>query len=111
MLSTRPISLLDTPCLSSLADSLQAFPPTRQRLYLGKLDLNRQLIKHPVATFFVRVTGDSKTGAGIHSGELLIVDRSVDGNVIVAALDGDLTVKRLYKGDKTLRLLPADKDY
>ena len=54
------------------------------------------------------------TGAGIHSGGLLIVDRSlevVDGNVVVAALDGDLTVKRLYKGDKTLRLLPTNKDY
>ena len=54
------------------------------------------------------------TGAGIHSGDLLIVDRSleaVDGNVVVAALDGDLTVKRLYKRDKALRLLPANTNY
>jgi DNA polymerase V len=54
------------------------------------------------------------TGAGIHSGDLLIVDRSleaVDGNVVVAALDGELTVKRLYKRDKTLRLLPSNKNY
>jgi DNA polymerase V len=54
------------------------------------------------------------TGAGIHSGDLLIVDRSleaVDGNVVVAALDGELTVKRLYKRDKILRLLPANQNY
>jgi DNA polymerase V len=54
------------------------------------------------------------TGAGIHSGDLLIVDRSleaVDGNVVVAALDGELTVKRPYKRDKTLRLLPSNKNY
>jgi DNA polymerase V len=79
----------------------------------GKLDLNRHLIKHPAATFFVRVAGDSMTGARIHSGDLLIVDRSLeatDGNVVVAALDGELTVKRLYKRDKALRLLPANND-
>jgi len=52
--------------------------------------------------------------AGIHSSDILIVDRSleaVDGNVIVAALDGELTVKRLYKRNNVLRLLPANKDY
>ena len=54
------------------------------------------------------------TGAGIHSEDLLIVDRSleaVDGNVVVAALDGELTVKRLHKRDQTLRLLPANTHY
>ena len=52
--------------------------------------------------------------AGIHTGDLLVVDRSleaVDGNVVVAALDGELTVKRLYKRDKVLRLLPTNKNY
>ena len=90
------------------------FPSPADDYIEGKLDLNRHLIKHPAATFFVRVTGDSMTGAGIHSGDLLIVDRSleaVDGNVVVAALDGELTVKRLYKRDQALRLLPANKDY
>jgi DNA polymerase V len=52
--------------------------------------------------------------AGIHTGDILVVDRSleaVDGNVVVAALDGELTVKRLYRRDKALRLLPANKHY
>jgi len=90
------------------------FPSPADDYIEGKLDLNRHLIKHPAATFFVRVSGDSMIEAGIHTGDLLVVDRSleaVDGNVIVAALDGELTVKRLYKQGKALRLLPANKNY
>ena len=90
------------------------FPSPADDYIEGKLDLNRHLIKHPAATFFVRVTGDSMLDAGIHSGDILIVDRSleaIDGNVIVASLDGELTVKRLFKQGQTLRLLPANKDY
>ncbi|MCS6293364.1 MAG: translesion error-prone DNA polymerase V autoproteolytic subunit [Nitrospira sp.] len=90
------------------------FPSPADDYIEGKLDLNRHLIKHPAATFFVRVTGDSMVEAGIHSRDILIVDRSleaIDGNVIIAALDGELTVKRLYKRDQTLRLLPANKNY
>jgi DNA polymerase V len=76
------------------------FPSPADDYIEGKLDLNRHLIKHPAATFFVRVTGD-----------LLIVDRSLeaaDGNVVVAALDGELMVKRLSKREETIRLLPAN---
>jgi DNA polymerase V len=90
------------------------FPSPADDYIEGKLDLNRHLIKHPAATFFVRVSGDSMTGAGIHSGDLLIVDRSleaIDGNVIVAALDGDLTVKRFRKRNGALSLLPENQNY
>lgn len=90
------------------------FPSPADDYIEGTLDLNRHLIKHPAATFFVRVTGDSMIGAGIHSGDLLVVDRSldaVDGNVIVAALDGELTVKRLFRQGEILRLLPANATY
>ncbi|SPP64730.1 LexA family protein [Nitrospira lenta] len=90
------------------------FPSPADDYIEGKLDLNRKLIKHPAATFFVKVTGNSMLGAGIHNGDLLVVDKSleaVDGNVIVASLDGELTVKRLYKRDNVLRLLPDNKDY
>ena len=52
------------------------FPSPAEDYLEGKLDLNRHLIPHPLATFFVRVSGDSMLGAGIHSGDLLIVDRS-----------------------------------
>lgn len=90
------------------------FPSPADDYIEGKLDLNRHLIKHPAATFFVRVSGDSMIEAGIHTGDILVVDRSleaVDGNVIVAALDGELTVKRLHKRGKIVSLLPANKNY
>lgn len=93
------------------------FPSPADDYIEGKLDLNKHLIKHPAATFFVRVAhnaGESMIEAGIHAGDILVVDRSleaVDGNVIVAALDGELTVKRLFKRGKTLRLLPANQNY
>ena len=90
------------------------FPSPADDYLEGKLDLNRHLIKHPAATFFVRVTGDSMIGAGIHSGDLLVVDRSLepaDKNVVVAVLDGELTVKRLFKQNGVLRLLPENLSY
>ena len=74
------------------------FPSPADDYAEGELDPNKHRIKPPEATFFVRVAGDSMIEAGIHSGDLFIVDRSPeasDGNVIVAILDGELTVKRL----------------
>ncbi|MBP9692815.1 MAG: LexA family transcriptional regulator, partial [Alphaproteobacteria bacterium] len=65
----------------------------------GSLDLNEHLIKHKTQTFFVRVSGESMTDAGIFPGDLLIVDRAIEpvtGNIIIAVLNGELTVKRLY---------------
>ena len=90
------------------------FPSPADDYLEGKLDLNRHLIKHPAATFFVRVTGDSMIGAGIHSGDLLVVDRSLepaDKHVVVAVLDGELTVKRLFKQHGVVRLLPENLNY
>ena len=90
------------------------FPSPAEDYVEGPLDLNRHLILHPAATFFVRVKGDSMIGAGIHSGDLLIVDRAVTAihnSVIIAVLNGDLTVKRLYRVGEILRLMPENPDY
>lgn len=90
------------------------FPSPADDYIEGKLDINKHLVKHPAATFYVRVSGDSMLGAGIHCGDLLVVDRSLEaknGNVVVAVLDGDLTVKRLYKRDGVIRLLPENSQY
>ncbi len=76
-----------------------------------RLDLNEHLIQHPSATFFVRVAGDSMTGAGIHDGDILIVDRSLEpesGNVVVAAVNGELTVKRLIRHNGRCMLKPEN---
>jgi DNA polymerase V len=90
------------------------FPSPAENYAEGPLDLNRHLIDHPAATFFVRVKGDSMTGAGIHSGDLLIVDRAVtatSGHIIIAIINGDLTVKRLHQTGNVLLLLPDNPSY
>ena len=74
------------------------FPSPAQDYYDGDIDLTEMLVDDQAATFIVRVSGHSMTGAGIDNGDELIVDRSKtprDGDVIVAILDGELTVKRL----------------
>ena len=71
------------------------------------IDLNEQLIRHPASTFFLRVSGDSMTGAGIHDGDLLVVDRSLDakpGRIVIAILDGAFTLKRLQRRNGLLVL-------
>lgn len=85
------------------------FPSPADDYLENKLDLNEFLIKNPSATFFVRVTGDSMIGSGIHSEDILVVDRSfepADGNIVIAVIDGDLTVKRLKKSGRKIFLIP-----
>ena len=80
------------------------FPSPASDYIESTLDLNKFLIKHPSATFFVRVEGDSMIDAGIHSGDILIVDRAVQAEkqkIVIAAVNGELTVKRIwYDGDR-----------
>ena len=77
--------------------------------YLDQLlDLNEHLIKNPAATFLVRVRGDSMVDAGIKSGDMLIVDKSLDaadGDIVIATVDGAFTVKRYQKVEGRLRLV------
>lgn len=78
------------------------------------LDLNAHLIKHPAATFFVKASGDSMIGAGIVSGDMLIVDRSLEavhGKIVIAAVNGELTVKRLSRLKGKIQLLPENSKY
>jgi DNA polymerase V len=74
------------------------FPSPADDYVEKSLDLNELLVKRPAATFFVRVQGASMIGAGIHNGDMLVVDRSLEaqsGSVVIAVINGDLTVKRL----------------
>ncbi len=78
------------------------------------LDLNELLVKRPAATYFVRVEGDSMVGAGIREGDLLVVDRSLrpaDGDVIIASVDGDFTVKTYRRDKDGVRLESANAAY
>ena len=88
------------------------FPsPAEDYIELG-IDLNKYLIKNPISTFFLRVSGNSMNNAGIYNNDLLIIDRSIDpnpGHVVVALLDGEFTLKRLIK-EKDNYYLKADKE-
>ncbi|GGY13217.1 LexA family protein [Paludibacterium paludis] len=78
------------------------------------IDLNEHLVARPDSTFMVTVRGQSMRDAGIQDGDLLLVDRSIEpksGKVVVAVLDGDVTVKRLDVTGDRVRLLPENPEY
>lgn len=90
------------------------FPSPADNDIEAYLDLNTHLIHHPAATFFLKVSGDSMIDAGITEGDLLIVDRSIEpahGKIVIAAVNGELTVKRLSLKGGITQLLPANKQY
>lgn len=90
------------------------FPSPAEDYIDRKLDLNELLIKNPAATFFVRVAGDSMTGAGINHDDILIVDRSLEalsGRIVIAVYNGELTVKRLIHDKDSIRLVAENPAY
>ncbi|MBO7684567.1 MAG: translesion error-prone DNA polymerase V autoproteolytic subunit [Kiritimatiellae bacterium] len=97
------------------ASVVAGFPSPAEQYQETPLDLNELLVKHPAATFFVKVQGDSMVGEGIHDGDLLVVDRSprpADGDVVIACVDGDFTVKTLRLGNGgEVRLAAANPDF
>ena len=87
------------------------FPSPAEDYMESGIDLNRHLIKNPISTFFLRVSGSSMNNAGIYNNDLLIIDRSINpipGHIVVAVLDGEFTLKRLIK-DHDNYYLKADK--
>ncbi|MBW6516710.1 MAG: translesion error-prone DNA polymerase V autoproteolytic subunit [Candidatus Cloacimonetes bacterium] len=90
------------------------FPSPAQDYIEDSLDLNEYLIPHPASTYFVRVDGDSMVNAGIYPDDILIVDRSLEAShnrVVIAFLDGELTVKRLQINNGRYLLVPDNKAY
>lgn len=90
------------------------FPSPAEDYLDGKMDLNEYLVKHPAATIFVRVSGDSMLESGIRTGDLLVVDRAIqpqDDHVVIAVLNGELTVKRIRIQDGKIVLVPENKAY
>jgi len=89
--------------------------PSPAKDYIEKtLDLNELCIQHPAATFFVRVDGESMTGAGIFPGDVLVVDRSLraqHGDIIIASLESEMTVKELHLTPPPVYLLPRNPAY
>jgi len=90
------------------------FPSPADDYIEKELDLNTYLIKHPAATFFVRVSGDSMRNAGIYPDDILIVDRAIEpanNSIVIARFEGELTVKRIQKKGRELILVPENSEY
>ncbi len=90
------------------------FPSPAEDYIERSLDLNQHLIKHPAATFYVKVQGDSMKDANLNDGDILIVDRSLEpknNNIVVCNIDGEFTVKRFYKKNDYVVLTPANSKY
>jgi DNA polymerase V len=95
-----------TPIFTSRVQA--GFPSPADDHLEDSLDLNTHLIQHKESTFFVKAQGESMLGAGIHQGDILVVDKSLtpkSGKIVIAVVDGEFTVKRLhkYKGIITLK--------
>ncbi|MGG5216093.1 translesion error-prone DNA polymerase V autoproteolytic subunit [Rahnella variigena] len=101
---TLPLFLDRVPC---------GFPSPAQDYVESRIDLNKLLIAHPSATYFIRVSGHSMSDANVNEGDLLVVDSAltaVDGDIVVAAVDGEFTVKKL-RTHPVLQLVPMNPNY
>ena len=103
------------PALPLFDGSVRAgFPSPAEDYAEGRLDLNDYLVEHEAATFYVRVKGHSMTGTGILDGDVIAVDRALEprhGDIVVAVIDGELTVKELHRDGGVLRLVPHHPDF
>jgi DNA polymerase V len=101
--------------LPVMSHSVRAGFPSPADDYIEKrIDLNEELIQHREATFFLRVKGQSMVDAGIDDGDELIVDRAIKpehGRIVIAAVDGELTVKRFYQRDGIVKLIAENLKY
>lgn len=97
-----------------LSSMKAGFPSPADDYIESKLDFNEYLVKHPAATFCVRVVGDSMINAGINSGDMLVVDRAItpsNNKIVVAILNGEFTVKRIRKTKNRISLMPENPIY
>ena len=114
--SKRPqvsnITRLEIPLFSSTVAA--GFPSPAEDHVEDTLDLNEYMVQRPDSTFMLRVEGESMKNAGIMPNDILVVDRSLKAThkkIVIAAIDGELTVKRLYHRDGLVKLLPENPAY
>lgn len=90
------------------------FPSPAQDFMDMAIDLNRELVRHPASTFYGRVRGSSMIDAGIHDGDILIIDKSLDprnGDMAVCFIDGEFTIKYIRIEKQAVWLVPANEEY
>lgn len=107
--------LPDSQKLPLFLSAVQAGWPSPADDYIDQqINLHEMLVRNPAATFFLRAAGDSMIGCGIHDGDLLVVDRSREAahnRVVIAALDGELLVKKIIRRGNRTFLAPANPEY
>jgi DNA polymerase V len=106
------VPLLELPLYEALVPA--GFPSPADDYIDLKLDLNSYLVKRPCSTYYAKVSGDSMTGAGIFDGDLIVVDRSqfpAAGKIVVVALSGEITVKRIQYQQAKILLCPENEKY
>lgn len=104
---TKLIPLMSTPVKAG-------FPNPAEDAQGIALDLNELVVKHPASTFYLRVEGDSMVGSGVVNGDIVAVDKSLEpktGDIVVAAVDGDFTLKHLKRQGQQAWLVAANPDY
>lgn len=107
-----PTSSLERPLF--MVPVSAGFPSPADDYLEGHLDLNQKLIDNATSTYYVKVEGESMINAGIHSGDLMIVDRSKEAtnrSVVIAIINGEFTVKRIQKTNGKIILEPDNKNY
>ena len=96
-------------------DGIHAGFPSPATDYMTQaIDLNKELVKHPAATFYGRVVGDSMVDAGVDEGDILVIDRALeakDGDMAVCFVDGEFTLKYLKMENDGITLVPANPKY
>ncbi len=105
----RPKAALPLPLYQARVPA--GFPSPADDYLEGELDLHELLIRNPAATFYVRLAGDSMNKAGLFDGDILVVDRAVSarhGHIVVAVVDGEMTVKRLWSRGGLVELRPEN---
>jgi DNA polymerase V len=108
------IEIVAVPVVATDASIPAGFPSPAADTAGTRLDLNEVLIKHPQATFLMRVRGESMREAGIDDGDVVLVDRAIKpahGHIVVAVVDNEFTVKRLWKRGARLKLQAANPTY
>jgi len=100
--------------MSSLPTVSAGFPSPAESFFEKRLNVAELLVPHPDFTYFARVEGESMRGAGLHAGDILVVDRTLDAvnnSIIVAALNGSFIVKRIQFEAQMIRLLSEHPRY
>ena len=88
------------------------FPSPADNYITETIDLNKELVRHPAATFYGRVSGDSMIEEGIEPGDILVIDRSIEpdsGDLAVCCIDGEFTLKRIKLEKNRIWLIPSNE--